>query len=219
MKWKGSVIIPAYNESERISSVLNSLKGKDYEGIVVDDGSTDGTDKIVSGAGFRCIRLEDNMGKGYACRKGIGEAGTNSIVILDADSQFDVSDIPRMVDGLKDYDMVIGARDMKCVPIQRRISNRFAAYVVNSVMGGRYGDVLCGFRAVRKDRFMELGMEKDLYEFESELVIKAARKGLSITTIPVGVRYFKGASGIGIVNSMRIVFFIVKELIKSRVKR
>ena len=219
MKSGASIIIPAYNESKTVPKVLEQL-GKDrYEIIVIDDGSSDGTGRIVKEMGFRCIVLERNRGKGHACIRGIKEAGSNNIVIFDADNQFDSADIPKMLDALENSDMVIGERKRKNIPLQRRLSNGFAAWVVNRMTGEKLRDVLCGFRAIRKDKFMELGMEKDTYEFESEMVIKAARKGLRISSVPINVRYFSGASGISPMHSAKVTIYILKELIKSWVQR
>jgi len=214
MKRNASVVIPAFNESGTIRQVLEKLRDGAYETLVVDDGSVDGTSDIAEGMGFRCIRLERNRGKGYACREGIRQASNEKIVLFDADNQFDPAQIPSMLEMLEDSDIVIGERDMKNVPWQRRLSNSFAAWLVSISAGRRFRDVLCGFRAVRKQSFMGLGMEKDRYEFESEMVIKSVMKGFRVSTLPVSVRYFRGASGISIGHSFMVTLFIIKQLIK-----
>lgn len=219
MSRKPSVIIPAHNESKRIGEVLRSLKGKGYEVIVVDDGSTDGTGDIAEGMGVRCVRVAENRGKGYACREGVQNAKAERIVIFDADGQFNADDIRKMVKALDNNDLAIGQRSMHSIPLARRASNRFAACVVSSITGGRYSDVLCGFRAMNKKMFMELGLERDRYEFESEMAIKAAKKGMKIAQVPVSVRYFSDEAGMGIGSSLKVMLYILKELASSLVKR
>ena len=99
------------------------------------------------------------------------------------------------------------------MPFRRRLSNRFAASVIGMATGWKSKDVLCGFRAAKRRDFLKLGLEKDRYEFESEIVLKAARKGMEISSVPVGVRYFRGACGISPLSSLKITLYIIKEML------
>jgi hypothetical protein len=123
-----------------------------------------------------------------------------------------------MLEMLGRNDLVIGERDMTDVPLQRRISNGFAAWAISRIAGKSFKDVLCGFRAVKKGRYLDLGMETNAYEFESEMVIRAAVRGFRIGSMPVKVRYFSGASGISPLHSARVTIYIISQLIKSWVR-
>lgn len=209
---KASVIIPVYNEHGNLLDVLGKI-GKGYEIIVVDDGSDKNVCTAV-GRRARCIRLEKNTGKGYACRIGAMHAKCGKIVFIDGDSQLDPGQIPEFVSALEYCDMAVGFRKRSAIPFQRMLSNMFAVLMVSFSTGRAYRDVLCGFRAFRKKKFFELGLKKNRYEFETEVMIKASKLGFSVAQIPVSVRY-KGR-GMGVKESMRVVFYQAKELIRSR---
>ena len=207
-----SIIIPAYNEEKNIGKVLEGIKKtvRGYEIIVIDDGSTDRTADIVKNLGYRCISLKKNMGKGYACRAGVNSSRTKKIIFFDADNQFSAKDIPKFAKALDNYDMAVGTRNRKSMPVQRRFSNFIARKIINHITGRKYNDVLSGFRAIRKDAFLALKMGKNRYEFESEMMIKA--KSLRIKEMPVSVCY--GGSGMPASQSAKVFFYLMKELIK-----
>ncbi len=206
-----TIIIPAYNEEPNIEKVLISIPKK-YKVMVVDDGSRDRTAEIVENLGYKCIRLSENKGKGYACRIG-AEHADSEIVFMDADAQFSSDDIPKFIEALNSYDIVIGER-IAGIPIQRRISNKFAIRFVNKISGQKLNDVLCGFRAIRKKKFFELELERDGYEFESEMIIKASRAGLKIGTVPVKVQYNE-VRGMTVRKSIGLAFYLIKQRVKT----
>ncbi len=192
---KASIILPAYNEEKNIGHVIRAVKeAGDYEIIVVDDGSRDRTMEVAKKAGCRCVRLEKNRGKGYACRVGAKIATNENIVFIDSDNQLEGREIPKVLEHLKTHRLVAGTRNDKAIPIQRRLSNRFAKRVVSVAAGKNLGDVLCGFRAIRKRDFLSLKLRKHRYEFDSEMIIKACRMRYKIKEVPVTVRYGIGSS-------------------------
>jgi len=208
-----SVVIPARNEAERIGKVIEGIRAvsKEYSIIVIDDGSADRTKEAAESLGCEVHRLDRNMGKGFACRLGAEKAKTEKIVFIDADMQFYPEEIPKLAERLDECDVAIGARQWGAVPIQRRLSNSFARRMLNSIAKSRHRDVLCGFRAVRKDSFRRLGLEKDRYEFEAEMLIKAARKGMRVCEVPVKVRYFQGYPGIPAGQSLRLALYLIRQ--------
>jgi glycosyltransferase involved in cell wall biosynthesis len=207
-----TVVIPARNEAGRIGQVIRGIReASNYKIIVIDDGSADGTGGIAKSMGCETHILGKNMGKGFACRLGVEKAKTERIVFIDADMQFYPEEIPKLAQRLDECDIVIGAREWGTVPIQRRISNSFARRMLNSIAKSRHRDVLCGFRAVRKDAFQQLGLEKNRYEFESEMLIKAARMRMRICEVPVKVRYFQGYQGIPPSQSIRLALYLIRQ--------
>jgi len=213
-----SFVIPARNEEKNLFLFAESLaKMNPGEVILVDDGSADRTFSLAKSLGWKAFRLERNRGKGYACRFGASKAGKDRIVFMDADAQFRPEDALSLVRKLEGNDIVTGVRDFSSMPLQRRISNRAARFLVNSITGKRLRDCLCGFRAVRKDSFERLGLSGDGYEFESEMIIKAARLGMKIAEAPVYVSY-SGYSGMSIAKSIKLFAYLLKEWIASVIR-
>ncbi len=205
-----SVIIPARNEQEKIAEVIKGIRAvsRDYQIIVVDDGSEDSTAEIAKSLGCEVHRLERNMGKGYACRLGASKASSQKLVFMDADGQFYPEEIPKLAEKLDGCDIVIGTREWKDVPFQRRLSNSFARLMVNSAAKSSHKDVLCGFRAARKESFQKLGLEKDRYEFEAEMLIKAGRMRMRVCEVPVKVRYLD-YPGMPLGQSLKLALYII----------
>jgi glycosyltransferase involved in cell wall biosynthesis len=214
---KLSVVIPARNEEKKIAKVIGGIRAvsRDYQIIVVDDGSEDNTAGVARALGCEVYRLRKNRGKGFACRLGTGKAKNQKIVFIDADMQFYPKEIPKLAGRLDECDMVIGSRSAKDIPVQRRLSNRFARALVNSAAKSVHKDVLCGFRAVRKDAFHKLALEKNRYEFEAEMLIKASRKGLKVCEVPVKVRYLD-YPGMPLTQSLKLAFYIIRERISLK---
>lgn len=206
---KSTIIIPVFNEEKNILDLLNKIPNE-YDVIVVDDGSTDKTYEIIKKAKHRCIHLDENKGKGFACMTGAMESKTENIVFIDGDGQHDPREISKLIEELKENDIVIGKRSMERIPIHRNISNRFARKVISIACRKDIKDALCGLRAVKKSSLLKLKLEKNGYEFESEMLIKASRKGMKIKEVPVSVKY-KIGSGMPISKSLKLAFYIVSK--------
>ncbi len=209
---KATVVIPAFNEEKTIIDVIKKIP-KFCEVIVVDDGSTDLTYELVKKTKKKCIRLGKNMGKGFACMAGAKNARSNIIVFIDADGQHDPKEIINLLKEIEENDIVIGKRNFSKIPIQRKISNKFARFIISLACKKVIKDALCGLRVVKKEKLFSLGLEKDGYEFESEMLIKASKKGMKIKEVPVSVNY--GAySGMPLSKSLKLAFYIIRETIK-----
>ena len=133
---------------------------------------------------------------------------------MDSDQQMDASDIIKFEKAIKKYDIVAGVRNFSDIPLQRRIANIFARYMVNKITIQNFPDVLCGFRAVKKDVFMKLNLQKDEYEFESEMLIKAVEHNLKIGFINVSIDYTRGSrmkSG----KSLKLAWYLLKYRFKN----
>lgn len=181
-----TVLIPAYNESENITRVCESLKEMQANVIIVDDGSTDRTGKIGKRFGFKVIRHNENKGKGAAIRAGLEAATTSKIVLMDGDSQHDVKDIPLLLQKLEKADLVVGNRFGKDLemPFHRLAANALMRAVVSPK--ARVDDALCGFRAFRKNavRISQDGFNSDL-----EMIFNAVEDRKRLAQVPVSVDY------------------------------
>lgn len=213
-----SVIIPCHNEEKNIGKVLDRLKrtGKKYDVVVVDDGSIDMTKEIAISYGHKPVSHERNKGKSSACISGVKRSTKEKCVFIDGDGQLSVDDIPKVEKALNDADIVIGQRHYCEIPFARKISNKYAAKCVNYIAGTNFGDVLCGFRAVRKNAFNDLEFKKNGYFFESEMIIRASEKRLRIKPVNVSVDYSIG-SRMPFHKSMHIAAWLTYLVIKKAV--
>lgn len=150
------VIMPAWNERDCIGDTVREVLqlGRNYDVLVVDDGSEDGTPELAEAAGARVLRLPFNLGVGGAMRAGFKYAhrmGYDSVVQVDADGQHDPSDIPAVVAGLEHSDISIGARfadkGQYRVSGPRKWAMRLLARVISRIAGTELTDVTSGFRA------------------------------------------------------------------------
>jgi glycosyltransferase involved in cell wall biosynthesis len=212
-----SIIIPAYNEEKHIENVLRNIPDGHHV-IIVDDGSTDNTCKIAEAYGHKTITLEKNYGKGLACLEGIKQSKHNICIFIDGDGQLNPKEITKFIEALKESEIVIGQRDMKKIPWSRKLSNIFAKWCVNYLTNKNFSDVLCGFRGVKRNKFLELELRKMDYFFECEMLIEAVKKGVKISSVPVDVNYSIG-SRMPVKKSMDVAFWLIKNVIKKSIGR
>lgn len=195
---KLSLIIPAYNEEKRLPAFLDSVlaythKHPDHisEIIVIDDGSTDKTTDVVRRRSMRLLQLSTNRGKGAAVREGVMAAVGEYIVFMDADGATPITEMPKMIMALNQYDIGIGNRWIGGAHVYKSTTLRhFAGWVYKTYMG-LFGfgevDTMCGFkgyqREVARDLFQSLLEERWL--FDTEVAYKAISRGYSIKNFPI----------------------------------
>jgi len=195
-----AVIIPALNEEESIGLVLRAIPPLAARVIVVDNGSTDRTAEEARGAGVIVVR-EERKGYGYACLRGMMEAGDADIVVfLDGD----YSDFPEEMGLLiapiaeDKADLVIGSRirgrrERGALPPQSVVANIVFSRVLRLLFGLRVTDI-GPFRAVRSDCLLSLDMREGTYGWTLEMMVKAARRSLRVVEVPVSYRRRIGRS-------------------------
>ncbi|ACS34001.1 glycosyltransferase family 2 protein [Thermococcus gammatolerans] len=216
---KISVIIPAYNEEDRLPRVLEGIPAFVDEVIVIDDGSLDGTYNVAKAFAekdtrIKAIRLEKNCGKGCAMREGIRHSTGDIVVFMDADGQHRPGEIIKLVEPIAkgEADMVIGARRIQEVgkrPWVRRLSNVITTRLIRLKLRTYVYDTQSGFRAYRREFLPEI--ESDRYEVETEMLIKAAKMGARIKEVPVSMIYDPRREGR---FSVRDVFRFVRAYLK-----
>jgi dolichyl-phosphate beta-glucosyltransferase len=200
-----TVIIPAYNEQQRLPQHLGHVLAylrehyPAFELIVVDDGSRDDTAAAV-GAVFahepraRVLAYQPNRGKGYAIRRGMQASRGERVVFLDADLSTPIEEIPRALAQLEQADIVIGSRDLPSSNVQvpqplfRRLASEIFRWARNLTLGlWRIADTQCGFKAYRGPLARQLFAlaQIDRFMFDVEILYLADRAGLRIVEMPV----------------------------------
>lgn len=172
-----SVVVPLYNEEESISELYDQIRqtsagmGEPFEIIFVDDGSTDGSYRVLSELHRReehvkVIRFRRNFGKSAALSVGFAEATGEFVVTLDADLQDDPAEIPSLVEALNDsYDMISGWKRRRFDPISKTIPSRFFNFVTARLTGIPIHDFNCGLKIYRRELVKELNVYGELHRY------------------------------------------------------
>ncbi len=217
---RGKIIVgmPAYNEARYLGSVI--LRSKQYadEVIIVDDGSTDQTASVARLAGATVVKHEHNRGYGSSIRTMLNEVkkrDADILVVLDADSQHNPDEIPRLVQGVNDgADIVIGSREMQENKIAgyRRLGQKFLSRMTNIASRKRLTDTESGFRAYSKKAIATLELKETGMAISSEIISEAASRDLKIVEVPISVAYNRDGStlnpvrhGIGVFNRILVM--------------
>jgi len=187
-----SILVPAFNEEDCIEKFLKDLKqalsdiDREYEIIVVDDGSTDNTFSIASSfPEVKVVRHPYNKGYGASVKTGVQEAREDIIVTIDADGQHDPVHIPEMLKLLDEYDLVAGAR-YGFISGRRGFGNNFFCWLATYLSNIKIPDLTCGLRAFTKDKFIEFAhIFPNKSSLPSTTILSFAISGYNIKFIPI----------------------------------
>jgi dolichol-phosphate mannosyltransferase len=188
-----SVVVPVYNEEANLSILIRKLVevfnrlGSLYEMIFVDDGSSDGSRKVLKEMvtkvpSLRVVALKQNRGLSTALLAGMREARGTIIVTLDSDLQNDPEDIPRLLEYLDGYDMATGWRQKREDPWLKRVASRIANSVRNRLSGEKINDSACTLRVFKRECLRDIPIFNGMHRFMSTLV---KMQGYRIVEVPV----------------------------------
>ena len=213
-----SVIVPAYNEALAIGEVLDqiaevlSAQKYDFEIIVVDDGSTDHTVSVVESASVHVIRHPENRGYGAAIKTGVLSAQYPWILITDADGTYPISQIPKLLDHLDHYEMIVGARTGQDVniPLVRKPAKWLLARLANFMAQTKIPDLNSGFRIFRKTAFQRFAtLFPSGFSLTTTITLALICNGYAVQFVPVDYYKRKGSSKIRPIRDTYNFFLLV----------
>ena len=215
------IVIPAFNEAKAVAELVKKLLSHSDKVIVIDDGSSDGTSKLAQGAGAIVLRHEKNCGKGAALRTGFKYAvksGCDGVITIDADGQHDWREVPLFISEAErsSADIILGTR-MKSVgemPFIRLLTNVVTSLIVSVFSRQRITDSQTGYRLIRREVLENVALVTSNYDMESEILIKAGRKGFKIAEIPIRTIYGVESSNINrLTDTLRFIRLVLKNII------
>jgi glycosyltransferase involved in cell wall biosynthesis len=194
-----SVIVPVFDERNTVGEVIRRLRavelpgGLDLEVLVVDDGSTDGTDKVlrtVEDSTVRVVRHQTNQGKGAAIRTGLGEARGDIVLLQDADLEYSPEDVPRLLQPILSgrAKVVYGSRfhpEREVMRLTSLLADRLVSVAACVLFNTTVTDIETGYKVFDRKVLDGLTIEADRFDFEPELTAKLLKSGQRIFEVPV----------------------------------
>lgn len=198
-----SIVFPAYNEADKIEeSVEKTIAALEriapsHEIIIAEDGSTDGTDKLASllsekYSSVKHIHSEKRLGRGNALKNAFRKSKGEILIYMDVDLATDIRHLKALVDSIREgYDFATGSRMLPESKIERNLSRQIASksynFMVRTLLGSKIKDHQCGFKAFKRDPLFRIlkEVEASHWFWDTEILVRAARKGYEIKEIPV----------------------------------
>lgn len=227
-----SVIIPAFNEEKVVGSLIDRTEKviqkitKNYEIIVIDDGSKDQTLQICKEKRVILIHNLYNCGKGHALREGFKIARGEIIITMDSDGEHRPEEIPLIIKPILDrkVDIVLGSRFSEIpkreIPITSAVNsfgNRFFNFLIRRLTNHKFTDTQCGFRAFSRVSLSKLKLQSLGYNIETEMIVKIAKQNLTFCEVPINspVSIIRKTNLSWIRDGFRILYTIFKNRLKN----
>ncbi|HUO84067.1 MAG TPA: glycosyltransferase family 2 protein [Thermoanaerobaculia bacterium] len=224
------VVIPALDAAATVGPIVESVisvaadvskrSPLEISVVVVDDGSTDPTAAVAEKAGAVVLRHPRNRGKGGALKTGFHyglDHQCDAVVTLDADGQHIPAEIPKLIDAARDQeaDLVLGSRGhlFPGMVSRRRNANRFSAWAISKAAGRRIDDSQTGFRLYSSRLLRDVPIRAEGFDAESEIIVRAGRRGYRIAMIPINLGFVDGLSTShyrAVRDTIRIAFTVVR---------
>jgi glycosyltransferase involved in cell wall biosynthesis len=197
-----TIIIPCYNEVKTIEIIVNKilkLNKYEFEIIIVDDYSIDGTREVLKDKLYNKVSLiiynKKNYGKGYCIKKGIERSNGNIILIQDADLEYDPQDYPKLINPIiNNYaDVVYGSRfvggdEKRVLFFWHTVANKILTLISNVFSNLNLTDMECGYKVFRSEVLKKITLNQNRFGFEPEITAKISK--MNIRIFEVGVSYF-----------------------------
>ena len=227
---KLSIVMPVYNEARRVAEAVKQVLEVDFpcdvELVVVDDGSSDATPSILATLDdprIRLFRHERNKGKGAAVRTGVAQAQGESLVILDADLEYDPRDIPRLLDPVLTgrAEVVFGSRQFgshTAFSFWYVMGNRAVTTFANVVFNCYISDLETCYKLMPTALYRELNVKSKGFGMEAEVTSKLLRRGVRPFEVPISyhARTRQEGKKITWVDGVEALLIITRERLRRR---
>ena len=214
--------IPAYLEEKHIAEVVGRTRERLDHVLVIDDGSTDATATAARNAGAEVIVHPENRGKGESIKTGLRhwlERNFTGVIILDGDGQHLPEEIDRFLAAASSTkaELLIGTRmnNVSEMPFVRQVVNRYMSNSISRLCGQPIPDTQCGFRMVHRDLIPDLLGGANRFDYETEMLIIASRKGCHIESVPITTVYSAEVSSIHPVRDTLRFFKLMRRYRKT----
>lgn len=211
------LIIPSYNESKHIGSVLVSISTIESfrnKCIIVNDGSTDNTTEIAEGYTPYVLSHASNLGKGSAlktgCEYAFNHLRAEYVIMMDADEQHSVDDLPKFIKKIEEgYNLILGVRSFTGMPFLPTILNKLTSLFIKIIYGVNVPDIPSGYKAFSKKIYQELKWQANGYEVEVEIAQKIAQNKIPFTTVPIKTIYPDYIRGMTLLDGLKVLFKLI----------
>lgn len=221
-----SIVIPAYNEAKRLPKTLSTVfeylqnKPYQYEIIIVDDGSSDGTSDYVKShpeykIKINLLRSDTNHGKGASVRKGMLESKGEFVIFLDADGATQIDQIEKLMESISNgYDIAIGSRGLSDSRVNDHFYRRILGYsfniIVKFILVKAFNDTQCGFKLFKKNASDKIFGKTKIngFGFDVEVLFLAQKLSLRVQEVPIIWNSIEGSKIIVFIHAP-IMFFEV----------
>ena len=224
-----TVLVPVFDERNTVGEVvrrLRTLEMPDHlelEVLVVDDGSTDGTDKVlraVEDSTVRVVRHASNKGKGAAIRTGLAEARGDLVLVQDADLEYDPADVPALLQPVITgrSKVVYGSRfhpSREAMPLTTLMKDRALSIAACVLYNTTITDVETGFKVFDTELLRSLNLQSDGFEIDAEVTAKVLRSGQKIFEVPVSYAN-RPAKRPGSKNRLKLLQVLAKQRFTSQ---
>lgn len=218
MKREVAITIPAFQAAASVAGVVSRALEEAATVVVVDDGSSDGTGARAADAGAEVVRHPRNLGKGAALKTAFSllfGRGFAAVVTIDADGQHLPEESGKLVAAWDaGADLVLGTRVRHFGGMNRvrRTSNRWSSRAISVLAGQRFDDIQTGFRLYTQEVIEKVGFPEPRFEAESAVIVRAARAGFDVVTVPAELGFADGRVSSHyrpVVDSLRIARAVI----------
>ncbi|MEW6528538.1 MAG: glycosyltransferase family 2 protein [Candidatus Micrarchaeota archaeon] len=212
-----AILIPTFNEEEGIGELIDQVRrisGDKWTIYVVDSQSTDQTVEIAKLKGVKIINTIER-GKGLAINTAFQKIDDEFVVVIDADLSYDPKDIPRILEKLNKYDVVLGSRFKGNIENNSMsVINKFGNFMLNVLANILYfknvSDVCTGIWGFTKKTYKSMVIDAPHFELEANFFTQAIKKKFTICEVPISYKKRAGISKLGIIDGFKIALYLIK---------
>ena len=220
-----AILVPAYQAAAHLGEVLLRIHALPVPPhvLVVDDGSRDATAEVARQFGADVVSFAANRGKGHALIEGFRHlAAYDGVITMDADGQHPPECVPEFIAAAEaGAELVLGTRARSAdMPPHRRFANGFSSWWCSAIAGQRIGDSQCGYRLYARSVLEGTPVRPSRYEVETEMAVRAARRGFRIAEVTIPTVYGDETSHLSVTRDVpRIVGMMLRLTFEPRPRR